>query len=79
MSSLRQYRTFTNDGDLDYMLDNGYTVGQEICLRAFTDHGVESIWYETVSRLTNINFNLFYLNSSHISFFEHVYQANTHR
>merc|ERR1719334_1819031 len=43
-----EYRGFTNDGDLNYVLGNGLTVGQEICLRAYVDHGVEIIHWETV-------------------------------
>merc|ERR1712002_579970 len=43
-----EYDTLTNGGDLNYVLGNGYTVGQDICLRAYDSHGVEEIHHETV-------------------------------
>ncbi|KAG7164180.1 hypothetical protein Hamer_G014316 [Homarus americanus] len=43
-----EYDTYTNGGDLNYRLDNGYTVGQEICIQMAQKHNVGDLWDETV-------------------------------
>ncbi|KAG7157265.1 hypothetical protein Hamer_G029667 [Homarus americanus] len=42
-----EYDTYTNGGDLN-CLDNGYTVGQEICIQMAQKHNVGDLWDETV-------------------------------
>merc|ERR1719495_2524245 len=42
-----EYRQYTNNGDVNHMLDNGYTVGQQLCLELWINHDSDS-WYETV-------------------------------
>ena len=49
MQSLFQWISITNDGDLEYELGNGYTVGEELCIGLNNGHGINSCYRETVS------------------------------
>ncbi|XP_071537404.1 uncharacterized protein [Panulirus ornatus] len=42
-----EYRDFTNNGDLNFEVASGYSVGQEICI-ILSSHGFNDIDYETV-------------------------------
>lgn len=41
--------TLTGDGDLNYELPSGYTVGQDICIAMSNHHGVHNVRNEPVS------------------------------
>merc|ERR1719187_360382 len=43
-----EFDLLTGGGNLNHMLENGYTVGQHICLDTYTEQGIERIEDETV-------------------------------
>ncbi|XP_071537575.1 uncharacterized protein [Panulirus ornatus] len=43
-----EFDQLTGGGDLDFQLEGGYTVGQELCLTVLTTQDISEINYETV-------------------------------
>ena len=54
MQSLIQWISVTNDGDLEYELANGYSVGEELCIGLNSGHGINSCYREPVYVYSNV-------------------------
>ncbi|XP_042216352.1 uncharacterized protein LOC121862285 [Homarus americanus] len=49
-----EFNTYTAGGDLNHVLGDGYSVGQEICLRMVERHGIHNIYHATVYGYGNV-------------------------
>merc|ERR1719495_2484307 len=48
-----EWNRITNNGDLDHELENGYSVGEELCIGLNNGHGIDSCEWEPVYVYSN--------------------------
>ncbi|KAG7177692.1 uncharacterized protein LOC121862293 [Homarus americanus] len=48
-----EFNVFTSGGDLNHLLANGYSVGQEICLKMVEHHGIHNVYHAKVYGYAN--------------------------